>query len=348
MPSAFRAGHLSSVGTQFVKPTKTSLAIIAPSSDHPLNDKSFSGHVHRVRQEIIQDRDKLSYFVSSKCADFIPGGCEIWYGDPPYYLKLIGAPGTLAGDIMRNRADLPRYNCDLEIIGNDVREVKRKPTPYDEDGADPDLEDYSEEVAKLPLVAFDPEKHFKKSPTYKQEIRYLLQCRGSPRIVQLLGRTEDGALVFPKFKRSFLVTALSNKDHGRIQNIRRWMLDIIDGVASLHSLGIVHRDLTLRNILDADPLVICDLQCLHATSHCRAFEIDDGDYSKFSFASDVLALGTLLWECCFYNSPPSRHVLLDNPPPPPFREIFLACTQANPEDRPSLTQLRTMYEAMIV
>ena len=126
------------------------------------------------------------------------------------------------------------------------------------------------------------------------------------------------------------------------------MLDIIDGVAFLHSFGIVHRDLTIRNILESDPLVICDLQCLNATSHCRAFEIDGGDYSKFSFASDVFALGALLWECRFYNFPQNRHVLLDNPPPPPFREIFLACTQAKPEDRPTLSQLRAMPETVII
>ena len=48
----------------------------------------------------------------------IPGGGEIWYGDPPpYYVKLIGPPGTLAGDILRLESDLPRYDCDLEIIG---------------------------------------------------------------------------------------------------------------------------------------------------------------------------------------------------------------------------------------
>jgi len=258
---------------------------------------------------MIQWSRKFPYCRAIEDANSLSGGTEIWYGDVPYYVKLVGIPGTLAGDILRLKSDL----------------------------------DFSEEVAKLPLIAFDPEKHFKKSTTYKQEIRYLLQCRGSPRIVQLLGRTEEGALVFPKFKRSFMETLLSNKDQGRMQNIRRWMVEVIDGVACLHSLGIIHRDL---NILESDPLVICDLQCLHSTYHCQPFEIDGGDYGNFSFASDVFALGALLWESCFYNAPYSRDILLDNPPPPPFRDIFVACTQEKPEDRSTLTQLRVMYEAI--
>ena len=77
------------------------------------------------------------------------------------------------------------------------------------------------------------------------------------------------------------------------------MLEVIDSVTYLHSLGIIHRDLNMRNILGSNPLVICDLQCFHATHYCRPFEIDDGDYTKFSFASDIFALGALLWECCF-------------------------------------------------
>jgi len=274
----------------------------------------------------------------------LPGGGEIWYGEPPYYVRLVGAPGTLAGDILRLKKDLPRYNCDLEIIGDNVRESERKPMVYET--VDPDLEDCSEELAELPVVAFDADRHFAKNTTYKQEIRYLLQCRGHPRVVQLLGRTEDGSLVFPKYRRGFHLAVIFNTDDCRVQNIRRWMLDVIDGVAVLHSLGIIHRDLVMRNILEAEPLVICDLQCLHATGHCTPFEIDGGDYRKFSFASDVFALGALLWECCFYNSPHNRDVLLDNPPPAPFHDIFMACTRERPEDRPTLIQLRAMYEAI--
>ncbi|KAF8199734.1 kinase-like domain-containing protein [Pholiota molesta] len=330
---------------------ETSLDVLELAMDSLWDNEAFSKYIHRTREELIQQRTASRLWLGLRGYGILPGGGEIWYGDmpdAPYYVKLIGEPGTLASDILRLKVELPRYNCDLQVIGNDVHEAERKPFVDPDEEVDPDLEDCSEELAKLPLIVFDPDKHFTKAPTYKQEIRYLLQCQGSKHVVQLLGRTEDGLLVFPKIKSSFLYTVLSNSDQSRIQNIKRWMLDIIDGVAYLHSLGIVHRDLTMRNILDSGsaPLIICDLQCLHSTFNCRPFEIDDGDYSKFSFASDVFALGSLLWECCFYNNPTSRHVMLGNPPPPPFRDIFMACTREKPEDRPTLAELKVMYEAI--
>ena len=43
-----------------------------------------------------------------------------------------------------------RYDCDLEIIGDDIHETERKLMEVmDEDDIDPDLEDCSEEISKL-------------------------------------------------------------------------------------------------------------------------------------------------------------------------------------------------------
>ena len=201
---AFHVSHLRSVGTHFAKPTETSLAIIAPTSDPSWNDKSFSEHVRRVRQEIIQDRDKLPYFVSSKRADFIPGGCEIWYGDPPYYLKLIGAPGTLAGDIMRIKADLPRYNCDPEIIGNDVREVERKSMPYDEGRVDLTSRIAARKLPNYPSSHSTP-KSISRNPQHTSK-RFTIYYSAAvlPASYSYWEGRKMGLSFFPKFKRSFL------------------------------------------------------------------------------------------------------------------------------------------------
>ena len=116
---------------------------------------------------------------------------EVWYGEMLYYVKLvITSRSSLAWNI-----DLPRYDCDVEIIGENVHETERKPVLK----LDP-IEDCSEEVANLPVIAFDPEMHFAKAPTFKREIHNLLQCRGSPHIVQLLGR----ATCFPQDRRVIL------------------------------------------------------------------------------------------------------------------------------------------------
>ena len=318
-----------------------------PDDVHTWDNKPFSQYVRRVRSDMINKscfplwRDYGDLFLkNSLCGKVM----EVWYGEMLYYVKLvISSRSSLAWNIVHHEADLPRYDCDLEIIGDNVRETERKPVFK----LDP-IEDCSEEIANLPVIASDPEIHFAKVPTFKREIHHLLQCRGSPHIVQLLGRSENGQLVFPKIEGSFFITVMANNDNKRIENIKRWMLEIIDGVEELHSFGIIHRDLHWNNILvpESCPLIICDLQSHDAIGHCAAFEVDDHNENKFSFASDVFALGSLLWQCCFFNNPLNRHVLLDNPPPPPFRNIFLACTNEKPESRPALAQLKGMFKAI--
>ena len=70
------------------------------------DDAAFSDYVSRVREEMVQKRMKFPIWSKIKDSAMIPGGGEIWYGDPPYYVKLIGPPGTLAGDILRLESDL--------------------------------------------------------------------------------------------------------------------------------------------------------------------------------------------------------------------------------------------------
>ena len=107
-------------------------------------------------------------------------------------------------------------------------------------------------MAPLPIFSYDSNLHFIKAPTCKQEIRHLLH----------LGRTEGADLVFPKYPTILAMLPLGIPTAHESWNIRNWMLEIIDGVSFLHSLGVVHRDLDLRTILAGDPVVICDLQCL--------------------------------------------------------------------------------------
>ena len=95
---------------------------------------------------MIQQRGKFSFWATVEETAMVPRGMEIWYGSPPYYVKVVGLPGTFTGDIMQMKSDLPCYSRDPEIIGNDVRETEKKPIVF-ADVVDPDLEDCSEEVS---------------------------------------------------------------------------------------------------------------------------------------------------------------------------------------------------------
>lgn len=121
---------------------------------------------------------------------------------------------------------------------------------------------------------------------------------------------------------------------------QKWMLDLVDAVTELHAAGIIHRDLVLRNILEADPLIVCDLQCRYSSFICRAPGVMDWETAQYSTASDVYALGYCLCEMCYANTPFTPFA--DHPVPPPFDTIISACTRAWPEDRPSVEELREM------
>jgi serine/threonine protein kinase len=160
--------------------------------------------------------------------------------------------------------------------------------------------------------------------------------------------------VFEKHPHDLLMAAALNQGKGKLRDIKKWMLQIIDGVAFMHSLGIIHRDLVARNILVGKPVVVndhhagdtfetnlvvlCDLQCRHsslpAPEVCRN--------GAFTPASDVYCLGYVLWQLCYYNNPIDRFVLLDYPPPAPFDTVFKECMKDDPDQRPTLEKLREM------
>jgi hypothetical protein len=117
-------------------------------------------------------------------------------------VRIFDVPGTLSGDILRLYRNLPLSSGHFEIDGDNVRPLKcclEYPKPED------DYEDVSELLSKLPLVSVDPMKHFVKKSKYKSEIENLVKCQGgsipgyaAPNIIQLLGRSTHGQLVFEK------------------------------------------------------------------------------------------------------------------------------------------------------
>lgn len=270
-----------------------------------------------------------------------------WYANQ--CIRLACIPGTLSGDILSLNQDLPASveSGNYEIIGDQILPLHNVP-PL------PDIEDDSEDLdtmlALLPLVEVDPSKHFVKKGKYKSEICNLLQCQGgscpgvpkSPHIIQLLGKSQAGELVFDNLKNRAYLGFLYP-----LATYKSWILQIISGLKVLHSLGIVHRDLRIDNIVfssDLSRVIICDLESRWGNrqapevSHLPVLD------SGWSEKSDIYDLGHLI-EGMVYGNAPFTHAV-EWPVPLPLSVVVEACKRDRPEERPSLDEIHAMVEKL--
>lgn len=271
------------------------------------------------------------------------------------YVRLHDLPGTLSGDILRLRRDLPAMTGHYEIEGNMIRPLAGaapEPPTYP-----PDYDaDVGELVARLPVVEVDPTRHFTKRPKYRSEITHHLLCQGgtcagsppSPHLTRLLGRScadddDDGgaSLVFDRLLPRYLV--LPRFSTAGVY--RTWLLHLLDGLQALHALGIVHRDIHLENVLFADDgrtLVLADLEGRWGQRGAPEITQADTLDSAWTVASDVFDIGRLV-QCLIYANVPIKSQV-EWPVPYAFQRVVDACRQANPEDRPSIQELRIMVQ----
>ncbi|KAJ7206046.1 hypothetical protein GGX14DRAFT_644023 [Mycena pura] len=283
-------------------------------------DRNAKVHVSQLVLSIERKREYEAFYTYSS---------SLRHRLPTSRVRLITnlKPGTLAWKIVHYEADLPVYDENLEIDGDVVsRGIPFIEMPADEDEEEDIDEDCTAELAELSLIAYDSSIHFAKKARFKAEINNLIRCRGSPHIVQLLGKTADNQL------KPHLYHWIRQKDAAE-----------------------PHR----RNLLiSGDPangnpeIIIIDLQCF-AASYSAAPELrivkgPDGrlgwDKTLFSFASDVYSLGVCPREFILPGHHRSRMMGYDVPVP--FKEIYEACTQRLPHQRPSIPDLRRMAAAI--
>lgn len=261
-------------------------------------------------------------------------------------IQLADIPNTLSGNILRLRANLPLRDDDYEMVGDDIRSHRNPPQP---EPLEDDSDDLTTILTTLPLVEVDADKHFVKEGKYESEVRNLLKCQGdacpgtpgSPHIIQLLGKSSNGKLVFPKFKSRASIMALNDS----LTVYKSWILQLIDGLDYLHSLGIIHRDLRIDNLLlspDGSRLIICDLESRWgnrlAPEVSREPILDAGWTEK----SDIYDLGVAI-KCMVYANVPITN-MMEWSVPHPLDAVVEACTRYIPGKRPNLEEPRVMVE----
>ncbi|KAJ3750557.1 kinase-like domain-containing protein [Lentinula detonsa] len=240
-------------------------------------------------------------------------------------------PDTLSNRILSLQADITPLKIHLEIFGDDISSIDQ-----------------------LPIIPnIDISHHFVKETKSSGEIITLLKAKGGPHIVELLGRTEDGVFVFPRHI-NFAPTVFSD---GSISDYKRVLLQLADAVIFLHSIGIIHRDLAIRNILatkDRQSIVLCDLESLYGSNACpeicsAIFQNLPDTERPYSTKSDVFCFGTTIADFILYNNikTPWQYHSGGFIPPPPFRSIVEACIRRDPADRPSMLDVKAMLEAIV-
>ncbi|KAI1428758.1 kinase-like domain-containing protein [Xylaria sp. FL1777] len=234
-----------------------------------------------------------------------------------------------------------------DITGNDIRPLASPPPLPD---FQDDSEDTSNALATLPIVVVDPNQHFVKRGKYTSEIHNLIACQGgscpgtrrSPHVIQLLGKSSQGELVFEKLVPRYVLAAVHP-----LSTYKNWILQLVDGLCYLHSLDIVHRDLRIDNLLfsrDGSHLVICDLESRWGNRLAPEVSRLPTLEANWTKASDVYDLGVTI-KGMLYGNAPITH-LVEWKVPAPLDKIVEACTRVLPGDRPSLHEIRNMIETL--
>lgn len=322
-------------------------------------EDAFSQKVHLLRADYQTKRDSSNLVpptgrpVVDLSVDVIDNVIyyTYWYEgeDETHCVRLADIPNTLSGDILRLQQDLPLREGSYEVIGDQLRLLEHAPLPP---APDDDFEDVSAILSLLPVVEVDPGKHFVKKPKYNSEIQNLLKCQGgscpgvpkSNHVVQLLGKSSQGEPVFEKFRPRYILAFVNT-----LAMYKRWILQLISGLRCLHSLGIIHRDLRIDNLVfscDGSRLLICDLEARWGNRLAPEISRHPVLEAGWTEKSDIYDIGNVIKGMIYGNAPITNQV--EWHVPSPLAAIVDACIREVPDERPRLDDLYAIVKEINV
>ncbi|KAG0251367.1 hypothetical protein DFQ27_008788 [Actinomortierella ambigua] len=202
---------------------------------------------------------------------------------------------------------------------------------------------------------------------HKNIIQFYRETHFKGSLVMIMDIAENGSL-------SKLIKSTPNGFH--IADKKRVAQEITRGLAYMHGLGILHRDLKSDNVLLDEHMVVklCDFGlatikagaasessgAVHVgTDRWRAPELFV-EKPEYTTKSDMYALGWIMWEMAANKTPPFKEHLenstvislvkggqreaIPGSTPPDYRELVERCWHQNPQERPEARALLYLDE----
>ncbi|WRT68099.1 uncharacterized protein IL334_005074 [Kwoniella shivajii] len=235
----------------------------------------------------------------------------------------------MTAEDVENKRIKHRLGQDYRLTGHDDPELDRL---YEEEGR---IAIESPAFQSIPTIQFDNDIHYAKTPRSTGEIQNLIATRGVPKIVQLIGKTSDGKILTKLYGQNITEWIRDRSMKIPKEWTNNWVVDIAQGLANLHHRNILHRDLTINNVLfRRDHAIICDLGSVGTTGSAQPPEYVQR--REFDKRSDIYGFGTLLWSIENRNMPRSHASLHCTGP---FKDIMARCLATDPAARPTVDDI---------